>query len=245
MHAHDYDFRLPRLFVEDALQQDSALALNQDQTHYLKTVMRRPDGAKLRVFNGRDGEWGGVITYEGKKSASLALTTLIRPQGQRTPRLHLVFAPVKKDRMDFMIEKAVELGACALHPVLTQYTVIRDLNADRVTRQITEAAEQCERLDLPGLSPLCSLKDFARTWNPDLPVYAALERHDATLLGQIRPLPAECGLLIGPEGGWSDEERTFLLGLPFIRAVSLGEQILRSETAAIFGLSLLTGNFTK
>jgi 16S rRNA (uracil1498-N3)-methyltransferase len=244
MHAHDYDFRLPRLLVEDALQPDTALALNQDQTHYLKTVMRRPDGAKLRVFNGRDGEWGGVITYDGKKSATLRLETLIRPQNLRTPRLHLIFAPIKKDRMDFMIEKAVELGAVALHPVLTQYTVIRDLNAERVTRQIGEAAEQCERLDLPALSPLIPLKDFARTWNSSVPVYAALERYDAPLIGQ-GTLPAEAGVLIGPEGGWSDDERAFLLTLPFIRPVTLGEQILRSETAAIFGLSLLSGNFTK
>ena len=245
MHAHDYDFRLPRLFVQDALQQDTSLSLTQDQTHYLKTVMRRPDGAKLRVFNGRDGEWGGVITYEGKKAASLALETQIRPQGARTPLLHLLFAPIKKDRMDFMIEKAVELGACALHPVLTQYTVIRDINPERVTRQIIEAAEQSERLDLPVLHKLSALKDFARLWNPAIPVFAALERYDAPLLGKSGQIPSECGVLIGPEGGWSDEERDLLIKLPFIRPVSLGDQILRAETAALFGLSLLTGNFTK
>ena len=244
MHAHDYDFRLPRLFVEDALQQNIILPLTQEQTHYLKTVMRRPDGAKLRVFNGRDGEWGGVLAYEGKKTATLTLETQLRTQTPRTPLLHLIFAPIKKDRMDFMIEKAVELGACALHPVLTQYTSIRDINPERVTRQIGEAAEQSERLDLPELGKLSSLKDFARAWNTAIPVFAAFERFDAPLIGQS-DLPTEAGLLIGPEGGWSDEERDFLLTLPFIRPVSLGTQILRSETAAIFGLSLLTGNFTK
>ena len=207
--------------------------------------MRRPDGAKLRVFNGRDGEWGGVLTYEGKKTATLTLEIELRAQGTRFPLLHLIFAPIKKDRMDFMIEKAVELGVSALHPVLTQYTSIRDINPERVTRQIIEAAEQSERLDLPALDKLAPLKDFTRTWNAAIPVFAAFERFDAPLIGHTQPLPQEAGLLIGPEGGWSDEERDSLLKLPFIHPVSLGEQILRSETAAIFGLSLLTGNFTK
>lgn len=206
--------------------------------------MRRPDGAKLRVFNGRDGEWGGSLTYDGKKDSRLTLDVQIRPQGVRTPLLHLIFAPIKKDRMDFMIEKAVELGASALHPVLTQYTTVRDINPDRVTRQMQEAAEQSERLDVPELHKLAPLRDFARSWDASIPVFAALERFDAPLIGR-QPPPAESGLLIGPEGGWSDEERDMLLALPFIRPASLGDQILRSETAALFGLSLLSGNFTK
>ncbi len=244
MQSHAYDFRLPRLFTDHVLSEGASLSLEQDQVHYLKTVMRRPDGTQLRLFNGRDGEWLGTLFFQGKKDAGITLTQQIRSMPQRRQRLHLVFALIKKDRLDFMIEKAVELGVTDLHPVLTQNTVIRDLNTARMQRQILEAAEQCERLDLPALHPLLNLRDVLKQWPAGRPLFAALERESARHISQANSC-SEAGLLIGPEGGFTEDERTVLLAQPEILAVTLGEQILRSETAALFGLSVLSANFTE
>lgn len=226
------------------MQEATTLPLTGEQTHYLKTVMRRPDGAQLRLFNSREGEWLGTLHFAGKKDGSVALQRQIRLPASRALTLHLVFAPIKKDRMDFMVEKAVELGVTDLHPVLTQYTTIRDVNEARMIRQIQEAAEQCERLDVPKLHPLQSLKDFIKTWR-GTPLLAALEREEAPYIGSLSPIPPETGLIIGPEGGFSEDERLLLTQPDWVKAVNLGEQILRSETAALFGLSVLLNNFTK
>ena len=239
MQSLDYDFRLPRLFVDAPLSNSATVPLSPDQTHYLKTVMRRPEDAELRLFNGRDGEWLGRLAFSGKKDGSVTLTRQIRNAAPRPLKLHLLFAPIKKDRMDFMVEKAVELGVTDLHPVLTQYTTIRDINPERMTRQIIEAAEQCERLDIPTLHPLRSLKDLPKSWSKGIPVFAALERMDAVAIGALPAIPQELGLLIGPEGGFSEDERDSLTKEAGVTAVSLGDQILRAETAAIFGLSAL------
>lgn len=201
--------------------------------------MRRPEDAELRLFNGRDGEWLGRLAFIGKKDGSVALTRQIRNAVSRPLKLHLLFAPIKKDRMDFMVEKAVELGVTDLHPVLTQYTTIRDINPERMTRQIIEAAEQCERLDLPTLHALRPLKELPKAWNSKIPVFAALERMDAPFIGSLPAIPQEAGLLIGPEGGFGEEERDALLKADWVKPVGLGDQILRAETAALFGLSAL------
>ena len=219
--------------------------MSAEQVHYLKTVMRRPDGTKLRIFNGREGEWDGLLAFSGKKDGHIVIGQQIRPAAARVLRLHLVFALIKKDRMDFMVEKAVELGVTDLHPVLTQNTVIRDLNTVRMEKQVLEAAEQCERLDLPVLHPVLSLKDALKGWPRDVPLLAALEREDAALIGSSGATAPVTGLLIGPEGGFSEDERTLMLAHAGITPVTLGEQILRSETAALFGLSVLSANFTK
>lgn len=231
--------------MEAPLAENATIPLSVEQAHYLKTVLRRPDGAALRVFNGKDGEWLGSLTFAAKKDANVALTRQIRSQPDRALNLHLFFAPIKKDRMDFMIEKAVELGVTDFHPLLTQFTTIRDINTERMTRQIAEAAEQCERLDLPGLHDLRPWKEFLSMDEPSLTILAALEREDTPFIGSITPIPAEAGLLVGPEGGFSDAEKSALLQLKWVKPVSLGAQILRSETAAIFGLSALLTNFTK
>lgn len=219
------------------------MPLSGEQTHYLKTVLRRPDGAKLRVFNGEDGEWQASLHYTGKKGAFLKLQQLLRHAAPAQRRLHLVFAPIRKERMEFMVEKAVELGATDLHPVLTQYTVVRDINEERLRRQIMEAAEQCERLDLPRLHGLTDLKHFLASWTGK-PLLAAIERVEASPVATYASL-AECALLIGPEGGFSEEEKENLACQASVHPVSLGNTILRAETAAIFGLSVLTAGFTK
>ena len=245
MQSHAYDFRLPRLFLDHPLSAGAELPLSVEQVHYLKTVMRRPDGTVLRLFNGREGEWDGRLAFSGKKEGHIVIGKQIRPAMVRALRLHLVFALIKKDRMDFMIEKAVELGVSDLHPVLTQNTVIRDLNTVRMEKQALEAAEQCERLDLPVLHPLLTLKEFLNSWPKTVPLLAALEREDAALIGSAGATAATTGLLIGPEGGFSEDERALLMKHDGVHAVTLGDQILRSETAAIFGLSVLSANFTK
>lgn len=211
--------------------------------HYLKTVMRRPDASQLRVFNERYGEWLGQLAYQGKKDGAVHLQSLVQEVKPRPQKLHLLFALIKKDRQDFLIEKAVELGVTDLRPLLSHNTVIRDLNGERTKRQIIEAAEQTERLDLPVLHHLVSLEQALRAWPADIPLYAAIERNAAPLLASILPVPAEAGLLIGPEGGFSEDERALLCASKKIQPVSLGAQILRAETAGLFGLSLLSGNF--
>ncbi len=238
MKNQDYDYRLPRLFVEGDLAESADLPLDEDSAHYLKNVLRRPDGSQLRVFNGRDGEYLAVFKAKDRKNHILSLGKQTRPQPARARALHLAFALIKKDRQDFMIEKAVELGVTHFHPVLTHQTVIRELNTERTLRQIREAAEQCERLDIPALRPLVKLDAFAAGWDDATPLYAALEREEVPALGRALTGGA-CGILIGPEGGFSETEREGLLKDRKITAVGLGDQILRAETAAIFGLSVI------
>lgn len=236
MAKETFDYRLPRIVIDNDLSEGAELALNEDIAHYLKNVLRRPDESDLRVFNGRDGEFLGSVTTQGKKNHLLSVKEKIRPQPAATHEIHLVFALIKKDRQDFMIEKAVELGVTHFHPVLTQQTIIRDLNETRLIKQIREASEQCERLDIPQLAPLTKLDSL--NWPQDMPLYAGVERQDAPFLGSMTS-GTKSGLLIGPEGGFSDQEKEFLLKKKGITPVSLGDTILRAETAAIFGLSIL------
>jgi len=237
MKDQNIDYRSPRLFVEQALAENSTLSLPDDSAHYLKNVLRRPNGAKIRVFNGRDGEFSASLLLD-KKSASLLIEGNIRPQPLKNFETHLLFAPIKKDAQDFMIEKAVELGVTHFHPVLTQQTVMRDLNEKRVSRQIVEAAEQCERLDIPALAPLRKLDEILRSWPGEITLHAALERSGGAFIG-AGGFAEKSALLIGPEGGFSEKEREAISGAAHIRTVSLGDNILRAETAALFGLSLM------
>lgn len=238
MRNEDYDTRSPRLFVENNLKENITLLLDDKQAHYLKNVLRRPDGSKLRVFNGKDGEYLANFTVKDKKTCVLNIEHQTRPQNTSSKEFHLVFSPIKKDRMDFMIEKSVELGVTHLHPILTRHTSVRDLNEDRVIKQIQEAAEQCERLDLPKIFPLKKLEDCLKDWPDGVPLCAAIERENARFVGKLES-KNKIGLLIGPEGGFSNEEKNDLLEHSKIIPVHLGENILRAETAAIFGLSIL------
>lgn len=237
MGKEQYDYRSPRIFVESDLAENSTISLDDDTAHYLKNVLRRADGSVVRVFNGQDGEYLAAFTPQSKKSYALDIQNRLREQTNTSKEIHLVFAPIKKDRQDFMIEKAVELGATHFHPVLTQQTIIRDLNETRVKKQIQEAAEQCERLDIPKLEPLLKLDQFLRNWSDGIPLYTALERSDKEPLCSAS---SSCAILIGPEGGFSDDEKEMLLNNPKVTAVTLGERILRAETAALYALSILS-----
>ncbi len=226
--------KLPRLYVDLELAPGALVAFSEDQSHYLRSVLRLSPGDNVRVFNGRDGEYLCAMAELTKKGASATAAERLLSQPPAPAALHLYFAPIKKARMDMLVEKAVELGVTALRPVITQNTEIRQINEDRLRAQIAEAAEQCERLDMPALHPAINLSAL----KPDgIPVYACLERSETAphLAAALRPGPA--ALLIGPEGGFTAEEINHLKALPGITPVTLGPRTLRAETAAIAALT--------
>ncbi len=197
------------------------------------------------MFYQESGEFLCKIKWVGKKCVSILLLRQICLPPKISFRLHLVFPLLKKDRLDFLIEKAVELGVTDLHPVTTQHSVNRDLNFERVTAQVKEATEQCERLDVPLLSSIVPLFQFLEIWGKAVPLYAALERQDAVSLRSFCSfISGDRGFLIGPEGGFSAEEVTLLQNRNFVIPVGLGPRILRTETAALYGLSLLNAEKT-
>jgi 16S rRNA (uracil1498-N3)-methyltransferase len=221
--------KTPRLYTELDLGLQAHIELPKEQAHYLKNVMRKSDGDDIRLFNGRDGEWLCNIDDLQKKSARLLVQEQLRKQLRPERRIHAFFPPIKKQRMDFMIEKAVELGATDLHPVLTEHTEVRKINAERIKAQIIEAAEQCERLDIPVLYDLKDLQSCIQ--NCDFKVLAAIERIEAEPVKPYRD--KDIGVLIGPEGGFHSGEVQFLREHKIVDCVSLGRHILRAETALL------------
>ncbi|MCB9978445.1 MAG: 16S rRNA (uracil(1498)-N(3))-methyltransferase [Rhodospirillales bacterium] len=243
-HEDESSHTLPRLFVDDALAPGENLALAQEHAHYLFNVLRRGAGDRVHLFNGRDGEWIAILEPQGKRGAVARVETMSRPQPPRGAAVHLIFAPLRKDRMDFLIEKAVELGVGAFHPVLTERTENRHPNAARLRRQIIEAAEQCERLDVPILHEAATFPDFLGTRGAGFPLLACIERGDYPALSTEHK-EGDIGVLIGPEGGWTERERDLILCRPNVRPVSLGPRILRAETAALYVLARLNGSVTE
>lgn len=232
--TNDKLFKLPRLYTEEVLNNKGVIALSTGQAHYLNNVLRQKDGEAIRLFNGQDGEWLGVLQNLNKKSGEARLDKQIIPQPVNTKKIHLIFAPIKKNRLDWLIEKAVELGVSELHPVLTQNTEVRKLKTERVTHQILEAAEQCERLDIPKLHEVQKLEALFDNWPKDIEIQACLERFDAQ---PIQNTDKDIAVLIGPEGGFTVEEKEAIA--KFATPITLGDQILRSETAVIKALSIL------
>lgn len=230
------NYTLKRLFFDAPLSQGGAVSLPKDQVHYLATVLRMNEGDELRLFNGRDGEWRGQLKALSKRKAEIALQEQLR-KPVPMPDVTLAFAPVKRHRTAFIFEKATELGVARFEPVLTTRTQFPKLNLDKARTQIIEAAEQTERLGIPGLSKPEKLLDWlGRQSGRDI-VFAdeAGEAHPA--LEALKGLPAPVTLLIGPEGGFTEEERSSLRDYKDVTTVSLGPRILRADTAA---LSLLT-----
>ncbi len=222
-----------RLFVDAALSEGAELPAREGQAHYLSGVLRRGRGDPVVLFNGRDGEWAGEIEAVGKHRATFRATALLRPQSAE-PGPWLVFGLLKRDTTDLVVQKATELGAARILPVLTAHGQAHRVNLDRLRAIAMEAAEQCERLTIPDVAEPLNLPELLSNWPADRTLAAAVER-----IGDA-PFPArQGGLLVGPEGGFSAAELDALRRHAFVEPVTLGPRILRAETAAIAGLTLL------
>ena len=226
-----------RLYVEQPLGEGQTIPLNRDQAHYLFGVMRRGVGDALAVFNGRDGEWRAEVREAGKRGGSLEAVTHSGPQ-QNPPDLWLIFAPIKKARTDFIVEKAAEMGAARIMPVQTEFTNSERIRQDRLQAHAVEAAEQCGGTFVPEVTDLQKLDRLLADWPQDRQLMFC----DEALAGATETLGQAEGdkwaILIGPEGGFSDAERARLQALPFAHAVSLGPRILRADTAAVAALTV-------
>ena len=228
-----------RLFVADPLEAGARIALPPEAAHRILSVMRRRAGDALALFNGRDGQWAGRIAETGKARCVVEVGAQERPQAAE-PDLWLVFAPLKRDALDLLVEKATELGVSALQPAVTRRTVVDRVNLERMAAIAREAAEQCERLTVPEARPPAPLANLAGTWPDGRRLLFCDEARAAppVLRALAEAPPAAWALLVGPEGGFAPEERRMLLAQPFVTAASLGPRILRAETAAIAALTL-------
>lgn len=225
-----------RLFVEHPLAAGQALPLLREQAHYLFGVMRLGVGDTLEVFNGADGGWRVEVAEAGKRGGILVAQSQMRPQAM-PPDLWLCFAPIKKARTDFIVEKAAEMGARAIQPMQTRFTNSERIRQDRLQAHAVEAAEQCGGTFVPQVRDLQRLDRLLDAWPED----RALMFCDEGKVGEpvdARALSAPAAILIGPEGGFSPEERTRLNAMPQAAPVSLGPRILRADTAAVAALTL-------
>jgi len=235
------DFRQPRLFVDAALAAGETVALERSQSNYLGNVLRLSEGDTILVFNGRDGEWQAAIGGR-KRPDSLEIVTQTRRQ-DRLPDLAYIFAPLKHARLDYMVQKAVEMGASSLQPVLTRFTQVARVNGERMRANVIEAAEQCGILSLATVSePMALDRYLSQREGARLLVFCD-EAADTSnpIEGLHSGLTASDGIdvLIGPEGGFAEEERAVLLRQPQTLRLSLGPRILRADTAAVAALALV------
>jgi 16S rRNA (uracil1498-N3)-methyltransferase len=240
------DFNAPRLFVEASLAPGETVALERNQSNYLGNVLRLAAGDAILVFNGREGEWQASIGGR-KRPDSLTIVAQTRPQ-DRLPDVAYVFAPLKHARLDYMVQKAVEMGASSLQPVLTRFTQISRINSERMRANVIEAAEQCGILSLAtvaepltlerylgqrdGLRLLVFCDEAAEVADP----VQALREQQVVSGGQVA---SGIDILIGPEGGFAEEERAILLRQPRTLRLSLGPRVLRADTAGVAALALV------
>ncbi|MFN4203562.1 MAG: 16S rRNA (uracil(1498)-N(3))-methyltransferase [Tabrizicola sp.] len=225
-----------RLYVDQPLAAGQAVPLSMDQAHYLTGVMRLAAGAAILLFNGREGEWRATLAEAGRRGAVAVCDSQTRPL-RLPPDLWLLFAPIKKARTDFIVEKAVELGAARILPVQTRHTNAERIRQDRLQAHAVEAAEQCGATYVPEVTDLHHLDKLLATWPTDRRLYWC----DETALGQpatITPATGPAAILIGPEGGFSADESARLRARPNVTPLSLGPRILRADTAAVAALTL-------
>jgi 16S rRNA (uracil1498-N3)-methyltransferase len=241
-----YEFRSPRLFLDTALGAGESLALHPAQIHYLRDVLRLKSGDAVLVFNGRDGEWRARITGAGKRSLVLAVEDQTRAQTQALD-LHYLFAPLKHARQDYLVQKAVEMGASRLQPVATRHAQVTRLNPERLRANAIEAAEQCGILTLPEIEPLRPLADAVTARDPERLLVFCDEEAEvkdpiavlSAARGKDRIASLPLAVLVGPEGGFAADERAALLKLPNTVRLALGPRILRADTAAVAALALV------
>ena len=236
-----------RLYIDAPLAEGAEIVLSREHSHYLGTVMRKAVGTKLAVFNGKDGCFLAEITEINRKSGTLTCLSLQEAQWSG-PDLWLLFAPVKKARLDFMAQKATELGCSVIWPVRSDYCQVKTIKDERLEANAIEAAEQTERLDLPEIRSFTTLESLLDDWPEDRALIFCDERlssdhnHDAvrilTKVKQSQPAGLKAAILVGPEGGFSMAEKAKIDALPQTYGISLGPRILRADTAALSALSL-------
>ncbi len=235
------DFRKPRLFVDAALAPGETIALERSQSNYLGNVLRLSAGGTILAFNGRDGEWEASILGR-KRPDSLNIVAQTRPQ-DRLPDLAYVFAPLKHARLDYMVQKAVEMGASSLQPVLTRFTQVARVNGERMRANVIEAAEQCGILSLATVTEPVTLDRYLSQRDGErLLVFCDEAAGTSNPLKALQSGPTVSDgidVLIGPEGGFAEEERAILLQQPRTLRLSLGPRILRADTAAVAALALV------
>jgi 16S rRNA (uracil1498-N3)-methyltransferase len=235
------DFRKPRLFVDADLAPDRTVTLERDQSNYLGNVLRLSAGETILVFNGRDGEWQAAISGR-KRPDSLQIMTQTRPQ-DRLPDLAYVFAPLKHARLDYIVQKAIEMGASSLQPVLTRFTQVSRVNGERMRANVVEAAEQCGILSIADVAEPLPLDRYLSGRNGRRLLVFCDEAADVAnplrALGDEQTAADGIDILIGPEGGFAEEERAVLLRQSRTLRLSLGPRILRADTAGVAALALV------
>lgn len=233
----------PRLFVVTPLAAGEPVTLDRDQTSYLLTVLRLKAGDSVVLFNGSDGAWLSKIADAGRKGA------VLEPQVQsahQTPRsdLWFGFAPLKAGRLDYIVQKATEMGAGVIQPVITRFTQVHRLKLDKLKANVIEASEQCEVLSVPEVAPEIALTDLLANWHRTQGlrrlIFADEAAPSGSPVGQLRSVEGlPVGILVGPEGGFADEERELLQAQPYVVPVSLGPRILRADTAGVAALAVV------
>jgi 16S rRNA (uracil1498-N3)-methyltransferase len=241
-----YNLRMPRLYVDAALYEGASVALDASQAHYLGDVLRLKTGDRVLAFNGRDGEWQAMLAAAGKRRLALTIGKRSRPQTGALD-LHYLFAPLKHARLDYMAQKAVEMGASRLQPVLTRHAQVARVNLERVRANAIEAAEQCGILTVPEIRAPVSLQQLIAELEPARVLVFCDEEAEVkdpiAALAQARSArraqPLALAVLVGPEGGFAPEERAALLQLPNMVRLALGPRLLRADTAAVSALALV------
>jgi 16S rRNA (uracil1498-N3)-methyltransferase len=234
------DLTSERLFVDGELAAGLAVELGDSQTHYLTGVLRLKAGARILVFNGRDGEWAATLAAIRKRGATLHIDQQTRPQDSG-PDIDYIFAPLKRSRLDYMVQKATEMGVRRLKPVITDRTIAERVNIERMRANVIEAAEQCGILQVPEVYPPARLQDVLSDWDVGRKLIYC-DEHDTGVdpVASLAKLSAgPVAVLIGPEGGFSSEERERLIRRSFVLPLSLGPRIMRADTAAVAVLALV------
>ena len=237
-----YDFAAQRLYVDAPLADGARVTLSREQANYLLNVLRLAAGDSVIIFNGREGEWRAVLADTGRKAASLDVVEALRGQ-EAGPDIHYLFAPLKHARLDYMVQKAVEMGAARLRPVLTRRTQAQRVNLERMRANVIEAAEQCGILTIADIEEPLTLEKALAQWPQDLLLVFCDE--DAPMADPVAALRhraapgAPIAVLIGPEGGFDPSERALLMRMEQTLAISLGPRILRADTAAVAALALV------
>jgi 16S rRNA (uracil1498-N3)-methyltransferase len=230
----------PRLFVTAPLAPGAELRLDGAQAHYLLSVMRLKAGDPLRLFDDRTGEWLALARHLGKRDLIVEVTGHLGER-EAVPDLWLCAAPIKKGRIDWVAEKACELGVARLVPVLTRRTMVDRLNLDRLRAHMIEAAEQCGRTALPELAEPVKLASLLKAWPTERALFFADETGGAPALEAMRAHTGPAAILVGPEGGFDHAERAAIRALPQAAGIALGPRILRADTAAAAAVALWMG----